>query len=470
VSFNYFLVRPMGRRPRWIRGLQWFLFLLWLAFSYWIFAGSGFRYLHQYFAVFHGVFAGEVTLRAGILPNWGLVTLALGVLTLWLQILWARCGVEIRDTGAGWAWTGRRGPAHPGRAVLTPGGVWLSENGRWFLISKGYVDEEGRDWLLSSGATRLPVFHPLSLASPLTLLLLVLVGGAYLLQRPVREHGRIRTAVYRALEEDSPMLQAMAVRYPEFKPWVRYLSTLVSCDKAACLKSQIADRLEMTCIGPSFGGDTGTLFGLLLLTRQGALALKVLNPTPKQAFELALRVRRPAEARAILAASPPAFREAGSRSELLLLEEGRYDEAWRQGKAKAPDDTLNGVKQSAVVAHMSGHREEARALALRLLAPEHLRQSRLEGDAPPGGLGALQRAVRDVKHKSSTALGHAVLGDLESAGRDWEEAEWLATAAGTPGALDRERIFMEFVAPAGRWDHRAGGAAAARAEIAGPPG
>jgi len=453
-NYVYFLARSSERAPWWIRAAQWALFLLWLLFSYWIFLGRGHNYLHQYFSVYHGVFADEVALKAGIFPNWGLVTLALAALVLWFQLLWVRCRVRIVKGESGWVWSGRSGPARPERAVLTPGGAWLSEKGRWFLVSKGYVDEEGKDWLLAAGASRLPLFHWRAAASPLTLALLALVAGAYFLQVPVRQHKQSLLAVFRAFEGGDAPLQVAAVEYPDFRPWVRYLSTLATCDKAACLKSQIADRLEMVCIGPTFSGDGGTLLGLLLLTGRAKLVLRALNPSPLQALDIAVRLRRPREARAIIAASPNAFGKAKEENELLLMEEGRFDDAWRQAEADKADDSLYSVKQRAVVAHVSGHREEARALAAQLLTPALLRQTRLEGDAPSTGLGALQRAVRDVKHKAAEALGNAVLGDLAQAERDWAEAQRLAGLAGIPGALDRECIYMDLVAPGEIWSHQ----------------
>ena len=452
-NYIYFLARSSDRAPQWIRAAQWALFLLWLLFSYWIFLGRGHDYLLQYFSVYHGVFADEVALKAGIFPNWGLVTLALAALVLWFQLLWVRCGVRILRGESGWEWSGRSGPARPERAVLTPGGVWQSEKGRWFLVSKGYIDAEGKDWLLAAGASRLPLFHWRAAVSPLTLALLVLVAGACFFEKPVRQHKQTRLAIIRALEDGGPALQAAAAKHPDFRPWVRYLSAQAACDRAACLKSQIADRLEMTCIGPNFSGDGGTLLGLLLLTGRSELALRVMHPSSRQVFDIALRLGRPREARAILAASPNVFDAAKEENELLLLEEGRYDDAWRQYRLRKADDSLYGMKQNTVVCHMSGHHEEARALAAQLLTPALLRQVHLEGEAPPSGLGALQRAVRDVKHRTAEALGYAVLGNFGEAGRKWAEAQRLASLAGIPGALDRECIYMGLVAPGETWGH-----------------
>jgi len=453
--YVYFLTRLPVRVPLMIRLAQWGLLAVWLMFGHWIFAGRGYRYLLQYFSVYHGVFADNVALKAGILPNWGLVTLALGALLLWLQLLWARCRTSVRGEEAGWVWSGRKGPARPTRAVLTAGGAWLSENGRWYLVPKGYVDAGGRDWLLASGATRLAVFHWRSLISPLTLLLLVLVAGAYALQRPVVGHRETRTSIYLAAERGPSELQAAAAQHPDFRPWARYLSALAACDKAACLRSQITDRLEMMCIGPNFGGDGGTLFGLLLLAGRSKLALKVMHPSPGQALDIALRLGHPEKAKAILEASSLASGAVEGKRELLLLEEGRYGEAWQQAQTHAADDTLSGVAQRTVVAQMSGHQPVARALAVKLLSPGLLRQVRLEGAAPDTGLGALQRPVRDVKHSAARALGFAVLGNLPQAEEAWDRAEKLAVVVGIPGALDRERIYLDLVAPGGSWSGRA---------------
>lgn len=450
-TFAYFLVKAAGRPPRWIRVTQWALFLLWLLFSYWILFGRGAILLSGYFALYHGVFADGVALRAGVLPNWGLVTLALAALVLWLQALWCRCLVRIGEGARGWEWAGRRGPSRPERAVITPGGAWLAEKGRWFMVPKGFVDDQGRDWLLAAGASRIPVVHWRALVSPLSLALAVLLCGVYFLQAPVRDHRRARSRVYDAVETRGPALQDLLRERPEFRPWVRYLSSLEACDRPPCLRSQIADRIEMRSIGPHFGGDDATLYGLLVVTGRTALLFRVMEPTPRQAFDIAVRLRRPQEARAIQADHPEIRRRLEGEEVLLLLEEGRFDEAHAQMASRPMDENLMNVAQRATLAHLTGRCEEARSWAAKLLAPASLVQAKLEGDAPSTGLGALQRATRDVKYRAVSALGLAVLGSLRDAVREWAEAERLADASGVPGALDKERILLDLVAPGPPW-------------------
>ena len=450
-TFRYFLARGTGRPPRWIRLGQWLALALWLAFSYWIFAGRGGRLLENAYALYHGVFADQVALRAGVLPNWGLVTLALAALAVWLQALWRRCRIEVASGPPGWAWAGRTGPSRPERAVITPGGAWLAERGRWFMVPKGFVDSEGRDWLLAAGATRIPVLHWRALVSPLSLVLLGLVAGVYLLQIPARGYRQVRLRVYRAVESRSPELQGILREHPDFRPWARYLSSLKACDKPPCLRSQIADRIEMRSIGPYFGGDEATLYGLLVITGRTDLVLRVLEPTPRQTFDIAVRLRRPSEARRILAAHPEILKKQNGEDILLLLEEGRYSEAEEQMAGRPLDENLANVAQRAAVAYLSGNCEEARVWAFKLLSPASLVQTRLEGEAPSTGLGALQRAVREVKYRAVSALGLAVLGSLKDAVLEWSEAERLAEASGVPGALDRERILLDLVAPGPPW-------------------
>jgi hypothetical protein len=450
-TFRYFLARGTGRPPRWIRLGQWAALALWLAFSYWIFAGRGGRLLEGTYVLYHGVFADQVALRVGVLPNWGLVTLALAALVVWFQALWRRCRVEVTSGPPGWVWAGRRGPCEPERAVITPGGAWLAERGRWFMVPKGFVDPEGRDWLLAAGVTRIPVLHWRALASPLSLVLIGLVCGVYLIQAPARSHRQTRISVYRAVESRSPALQGILHEHPDFRPWARYLSCLKACDKPPCLRSQIADRIEMRSIGPHFGGDEATLYGLLVITGKTDLVFGVMEPTPRQAFDIAVRLRRPYEARSILAAHPEIRKRQNGEDILLLLEEGRFSEAEEQMASRPPEENLANVAQRATVAYLSGNCDEARAWAFKLLAPASLVQARLEGEAPPTGLGALQRAVREVKYRAVSALGLAVLGSLKDAVPEWSEAERLAEASGVPGALDRERILLDLVAPGPPW-------------------
>jgi hypothetical protein len=450
-TFRYFLVRRAGRPPRWIAFGQWAAFAIWLAFTCWIFAGRGERLLSGYYALYHGVFADQVALWTGILPNWGLVTLSLSVLVFWFQALWRRCRIEIRTGPSGWEWAGRKGPALPERAVTTPGGVWLAERGRWFMVPKGFVDEEGRDWLLAAGASRIPVFHWRTLVSPLSLVLVGLLGGVYVLQAPVRSYRQARLRVYEALESRSPALQGILGEYPDFRPWVRYLSSLQACDKPPCLRSQIADRIEMRSIGPHFGGDEATLYGLLVITGRSALAFRVMEPTPRQAFDIALRLRRPAEARAILNAYPGLNRHRENGEVLLLLEEWRFLEAHDLVRRANLDDNLINVSLRATTAHLTGKCDEARSWAVMLLSPASLVQAKMDWEAPPTGLGALQRAVREVKYRAVSALGLAVLGTVEDAMQEWSEAERLAEASGVPGALDKERILLDLVAPGPPW-------------------
>ena len=450
-TFSYFLVKASGRSPIWIRAGQWAVFILWLLFSYWIFFGRGARLLFGYYVLYHGVFADGVALKTGVLPNWGVVTLALAALVLWLQALWHRCLVGIRSGSAGWEWAGRTGPARPERAVITPGGAWLAEKGRWFMVPKGFVDAEGRDWLLAAGVSRIPVLHWRALASPLSLVLAALLCGVYLLQEPVREHRRARVRVYDAVEARGPALQGILFEHPDFRPWARYLSTLEACDRPPCLRSQVADRLEMRSIGPHFGGDDATLYGMLVITGRTSLVFRVMEPTPRQAFDIAVRLRRPQEARAIQTAHPEIRKRWEGEDILLLLEEGRFGEAEEQLAGRVLDENLVNVSQRAAAAHLSGNSDEARSWATKLLEPASLTQSRLKGDAPPTGLGALQRAARDVKYRAVKALGLAVLGSEKDAAREWSEAERLARVAGVPGALDKERILLDLVAPGPPW-------------------
>ena len=90
-------------------------------------------------------------------------------------------------------------------------------------------------------------------------------------------------------------------------------------------------------------------------------------------------------------------------------------------------------------------------MARLLMAPDSLAQPRLEGDAPPTGLGALQRAARPVRNRASYAAALLLLDHVPEAGAEWREAERLAELAGIPGLLDLDRVLLRRLAPEGPW-------------------
>lgn len=455
-TYRYFLAWRRGGPPPWIRPAQWVLLGLWLAFSWWLLFGSGRQHVVSSYYHFHGIFAEEVALGAVLLPTWGQVTLALVALELWFQAIWSRCRAEIRGRAGGWTWAGRRGPAQVRDLARTPGGAWCGDGRRRWFVARGYVDASGLDWLDRPGVPPSPAFAWRRLASPLALLLVILVAGAYALDRPTRANRRARAEVYRAVvSRDAGRLAAAERAHPEFRPWARYLETLPSCDEAACLRAQIAARLELHSIGPEYAADQSTLVKLLILCGRSGLALKLLSPASPEVFDVAVRQDDPALAREALARRRPGARAAGGTSyALLLIEEGRTEEAWRAVGAMGRSLNQRTVAVTAVAAYLSGHCREAEKGALQLMSPDDMAQIRLEGEAPATGLGALLRYVKRVRYHGSYAVGLALLGDMTDARGEWSRAEDLARTGGIPGLLDTERVLLRRVSPGGPWEAR----------------
>lgn len=452
-SFRYFLTSRSGDPPLWIRVVQWLALTAWMGFSWWVFWGRGFHLIVAAYYPVHGIFAEALVLRRIILPNWGLVTLALGVLEIWLQGVWMRCLVSIARGEDGWRWRGRRGPKTVDSKLRTLGGAWCFGEGRWYYVSHGFVNDDGEDWLRRCGGAHAPHSSPRRLLSPLLGLFLLLLASAYGLQRPLRENRRVRWEVTRAIRSgDERRITELLSDHPEFRPWVRYLSVLSACDQTACLKAQIRDRLEIRSIGPEYGADEATLIGLLILSGRSAMAIKLLGPNHPRSFQIAVRLDNPEMAEAILArnrAINPL--KNGFSNATLLLEQGRYEEAYQA--LDGPPTTLHqrGLALFGTMAYLTGRCDEAEDSALKLMSPHSLDSVRLEGDAPSMGLGRLQRTAREARMHVSTALGLSLMDDHRSAVTEWEQAETIARRAGIPGLLDVDRVLLRRLYPEGPW-------------------
>jgi hypothetical protein len=456
-SFRYFLNAGSAGPPGWIRVLQWALLLGWCGFSWWILAGKGFQSLQAAYHGFHGVFAAETAVRVSVLPNWALVTLALGALCAWLQALWIRCGWTVRSEAGRWVWEGRRGPSRVERAVPTPGGCWVRDAaGGWFYIPRGLVNGEGREWVRSAAEGASQAFSPLAFVSPLLVLLLVLLAAAWTLQAPVRAYREARRMAVSAVGSADPAREErLLARHPEFRPWARYVATLWACDRATCLGEVIRDRLEVMSIGPSYGGDDATLARLLILSGRSALLLRLSGATSLVAFEVAVRNGDPGLARRIFDANPRVRRRKEAwLVALLLLQEGRAEESYEQAEPLRRGDTARGLALAGVLADLTGRCDQSGRAARALLRPESLVQARLEGPGSATGLGTLQRAARGVVERSSTAVGMELLGDGVAARRAWREAVELAEAAGLPGLIQVEAILLAGLDPNGPWASR----------------
>jgi hypothetical protein len=277
----------------------------------------------------------------------------------------------------------------------------------------------------------------------------VLVAAAYGLSRPYARYWDLRVEAYRTFARGNESAgEAIAARHPEFRPWLRYLATLKACREAACLRAQIRDRLELLSTGPFYGADGAVVTRLLILNGRGDLALRLGEGNPVQSFQVAVRLGRVEEARRILSGHPDrSFSRNSGLWALWLLETGRYEEAHALAAGERDISSRRPVALLAVTSHLTGRCAQKDELVRRLLAPHALKEARLDGDAPPTGLGALQRAARDISHGASLALGFALLGDGGQAREEWAKAEGLADAAGLPGYLDVDRVLLGLVDP-----------------------
>ncbi len=451
--FTYFLARPGPRPPIWIRPIQWVLLGAWLLFFHWICRGEGLRSISYSFYNFHGVFTDEVIWRSAILPNLGLVSVALLALQIWLQVLWQRCRVAVEGAPGAWHWSGRRGPAAPECVARTPGGAWLLAQGRWWYVAHGFIGKEGEDFLVATGAPSVPLGHWARVASPLAVLLVALALCAWMLHRPLAQDQALRSAALRATWRGGEVeAEALARQYPQFRPWVRYVESQRGCVTAACLHRQIVTRLEGLSIGPTFASEEATLRRLLIVNGWSRLALILFGADNKAAVEVMIRLDHPREARRILdqirrghAASP------GEEDVLLLLEEGRLEEAYDATSRFQKPLGQRATVLKGVLAHMTGRCTEAERLARILLSPQLIAQVQLEREVPPTGLGGLLRAAREVRTQASYAAGLALLDQVSSAGEEWKEAERLSEEAGMPGLLDVDRVLLRRVARTGPW-------------------
>ncbi len=434
-NFSYFLARRGPRPPFWISPIQWTLLAAWFWAAYWITFGRGMVLLSATLQTYHGVFADEVVWRVGICPNLALSALAILSLLAWLQVVWARCWVGVETEGDGWEWTGRGGPKQPRLVARTPGGAWVLGEGRWWYVPRGLVNGAGQDWISACGAPSVPLFHWRRFASPLASGLVVLLASAWGVQAPIRRDQKLRVEIAREISRGRTAdAEALARRHPEFRPWLRYMQTLPGCGEARCLHDQIVARLEGVCIGPFYGGDAGILVRLLVLNGWSDLALWVIGPERPEALETLIRLDLPGRARALpRIVHRQAWPRKGELEATLLLEEGRFEEAYQ----KVPLEIEGGITQReailrGVLANLTGKCEEAERMAQLLMAPDSLPQPRLEGDAPRTGLGALQRAARPVRTRAAYAAALLLLDHQIEAREEWQEAERLAGLAGIP--------------------------------------
>ncbi len=453
-NFSYFLARRGPRPPFWISPIQWVLVAAYFAAAYWITFGRGMVLLSATLQTYHGIFADEVVWRVGIFPNLALSALAVLSLLLWLQIVWDRCRVGVAAKGDGWEWTGREGPKQPRLVARTPGGAWVLGEGRWWYIPRGLVNGAGQDWISASGAPSVSLLNWRRFASPLAGCLVLLLASAWAVQTPIRHDQNLRVEIARDFRQGHTAdAEALARRHPEFRPWLRYMQTLPGCSEARCLHEQIVARLEGVCIGPFFGGDGAILLRLLALNGWHELALKLMGANTPAARETLIRLDLPDKVRALpRSARDPNDLAKGGMEATLLLEEGRFEEAYLRVPVE-PDGgiTQRGAILRGVLASLTGRCREAKKMARLLMAPDSLAQPRLEGDAPPTGLGALQRAARPVRNRASYAAALLLLDHVPEAGAKWREAERLAELAGIPGLLDLDRVLLRRLAPEGPW-------------------
>ncbi len=449
-GYHYRSRTKRAGRPAWIRAVQWLVFALWLVFSYWILLGRGRLIATATMRVYHGVFAFETALESVVLPNWALVTLAVAALLGWLQVLWVRYGESVERVDGRWRWMGRGGPAVVEMAARTLGGAWCRGSGRWTYVPAGLIDARGKSWCAEACREKAVRLHPLRAASPVLLFLVVLGAAAYLFQRPVMEYKATMRAVRRDVFRSRPRaLDALIARHPEFRPFALYLSTLPACTSADCMKKQIAARLEMISIGPDYRADAATPINLLVLNGKDAMAVKLMGTGHPQSFDIAVRTGQLELAKKIQEAHPGTYAVKNPEADaLFLLQEHRYDAAYDVLSRTSVDHKHNTVTTFAVTAYLSGHCREAADYNRWLLSPDPSAGVHLYGDAPPTGLGALQRVARDIKWKASYALGLALEGDLAGSARAWRNVEEVAGRSGIPGLLDRDRILMRLVNPA----------------------
>jgi hypothetical protein len=285
-------------------------------------------------------------------------------------------------------------------------------------------------------------------------MLVVLAVCAWMLNRPLAKDRDLRNAAMRVTWSGGEAeAGAFARQHPQFRPWVRYVESQSGCDTAACLHGQIVTRIEGLSIGPTFSSEDTTLRRLLILNGWSGLALKLFGSDNRAAVEVWVRLDRPREARLILERAPRG-RVAGLRDEqtLLLLEEGRLDEAYASASRSRAPFGQRATAMKAVLAHLTGRCSEADGLAFDLLSPQSLTQVRLDREGFSTGRGALLRAAREVRTHASYAAGLILLGQTVSAEVEWEEAERLAARAGMPGLLDVDRVLLRRVARTGPWN------------------
>ena len=331
-NFSYFLARRGPRPPFWISPIQWTLVAAWFAAAYWITFGRGMVLLSATLQTYHGIFADEVVWGVGIFPNLALSALAVSSLLLWLQIVWDRCRVSVAAKGDGWEWTGRGGPIRPRLVARTPGGAWVLGEDRWWYIPRGLVNVARQDWISASGAPSVSLLYWRRFASPLAGCLVLLLASVWVVQTPVRHDQKLRVEIARDFRQGHTAdAEALARRHPEFRPWLRYMQTLPGCSEARCLHEQIVARLEGLCIGPFFGGDGSILIRLLVLNGWHDLALKLIGAGRPEARETLIRLDLPDKVRALpRSARDPNDLAKGGMEATLLLEEGRFEEAYRE--------------------------------------------------------------------------------------------------------------------------------------------
>lgn len=445
------MARPGLRPPIWIRPAQWILLGAWLLFARWICFGEGKSFIASYFYTFYGAFTEEIVWKAAILPNLGLVSVALLALLIWLQVLWQRCRVAVEGAPGAWRWTGRQGPVAPERVARTPGGAWMLARGRWWYMAHGFVGGGGEDFVAATGAPSVPFWHWARFSSPLAILLIVLTSCAWLLQRPIVRDRRLRNEAVRSIRRDSEA-EALVRQHPEVRPWLRYAQSQRGCSTAPCLHDQIVSRLEGWNIGPVFSNEENTLRRLLVLNGWSTLALRLFGSDNRGAVDVWVRLDRPREARQALdRARNRSVSVPRETNALLLTEEGRLEEAYALTEGLPASGDQRAVLLRAVLAQMTGRCSEAERRARSLLSPHAFVQARLDGKAPPSGLGGLQRAAREVRVHASYAAGLVLLGQEVAARAEWEIAERLADWAGLPGLLDEDRVLLRRVASEGPW-------------------
>ena len=447
-KFYYSLPLLTRGATGWIDVAQWFVAAGWVLFSWWIFLGSGWRLIVRAMAVFCGVFAEEAALRVVALPEWFAVTLALLSLLVVLQVLWKRCKTSVTSTNEGWKWKGRRGPAEPFSPIWTMGGGWCrEERGRWFFIPAGFTDSEGLDWWDALEKKRRRGW--MSAASPAFLFLILIVSGAFVAVKPFRSFRNDWGTIRRNYgNEDAPAVRKALKRHPELKPYALYTSTLPACAQNACLKKQLAARMEMNSIGPFYGMERGILIRLLVLQGKARMAVRLSGADSSLAFEVAVRTGNPKRARKILQNNPRInlARRGGDRA-LLMLEEGRYDEALAVVKRDENPHVYRNLSLRVVAASLTGECAEVQKNVIYLYFPSNQMRVELHGEASATGLGLLLRASMGSLEHASRAIAMMVDGQQTGAALEWSEAEREARAAGIPGVLDRDRVLIGLLDP-----------------------